>query len=259
MILRTSYTILLLILAIFSVTGCTTKPLHIAPELSERARDLCLHVVSSDGVTSTATLLNKNIAITTQHAIEWSGEQTKLSSYFRGGTFTPTILAIGPPLHFRALYDDVYSDQKTIYENTENDWAILELPPTDRFKYRNKPSRPAKIGQASAGDIIFIGGIVVPDSIDYTKPIPGTPEEFWKDAFRLSQGKITSINGVVLTFQHIAGDEIIGGMSGGPIMKLSSDGSDLILVGIMVATHTKNLIFKNQLGRVIPDLQDILD
>ena len=214
-------------------------------------------IVSSDGTFSTATLPRNNVAIAAQHAIQISNSSTELWSK-KFGPFKPKILAMGEPLDIISTNKRAYGDINDFYKDAVNDWIILQIPMSGKNGEESKFDETVRIGEAKADDIIFIGGTVVPDSIDLSKPIPLTRLEFQKKTFRLSQGKVNSVHDNILIFERIAGDELIAGMSGGPIMKLDPQSSDLILVGIYLGTTARALIFERELGRTVHSLQKML-
>ena len=86
----------LLTLAITSTPGCAPRPLDVSSTVVDQVRDRCLLIISSDGTSSTATLLENRIGVTAQHAIRIFGDQTKLWSETHG-VIEPKILAAGPP------------------------------------------------------------------------------------------------------------------------------------------------------------------
>ena len=249
----------LIALAIASTPGCAPGPLDVSSNVVDQVRDRCLLIISSDGTPSTATLLENRIAVTAQHAIRISDDQTKLWSEDHG-VVEPKILAVGAPLNILAVDETVYGDRMEFYRDAAHDWVILEFPVNAKNSEHAGHFGTARVGEAQPGDIIFIGGIVLPDSLDRAKPISVSQLERLRNTFifRLSQGRVIATDDDVLTFKRIAGDEIISGMSGGPIMKMDSESDDLILVGIYLGTVTRAFIFKIELGRSVHSLGEML-
>ena len=249
----------LIALAITSTPGCAPGPLDVSSNVVDQVRDRCLLIISSDGISSTATLLENRIAVTARHAIRISDDQTKLWSE-NHGIIEPKIVAVGAPLNIMLADEPIYGDRRDFHRDAAHDWAILEFPENAENGEHAGRFGTVRVGEAQPGDIIFIGGIVLPDSLDRATPISVSQLERLRNTFtfRLSQGQVISTDDDVLTFKRIAGDEIISGMSGGPIMKMDSESDDLILVGIVLGTVTRAFIFKHELGRSVQNLERML-
>ncbi|MEE2896500.1 MAG: hypothetical protein VX726_12275 [Planctomycetota bacterium] len=223
-----------LLLAGCLLAGCSAGPdPRTAAVVDEVDRSAALLWYSRTPVVATGTWLGPDHLVTTRHGTDHgrdpSTEVVRTWRVAQGGACPCPVVAGGDGRPLPTT--EQTTTRGEMLEHCRSDWMILQMPPSETMEARPVPCR----GEVQIGDEVLVGGWV----LDPRSTAPGSPVPASKR--RTTSGRVTDLHeGGVFSFEIEHGDDLEGGMSGGPIFVLRDDGPALagIYLGYWVESAT---------------------